>query len=75
MNKTSKILLCIIILLIVALGYFIYKFEYFKDGYLQATHSLYERTKLLEDSGVEIITVNNGKEEVHIKKVNTVIMD
>ncbi len=75
MNKLSKILICIIILLVIALGYLIYKVNYFKDGYLQASNTLYDQTKLLEDSGVEIISNENNKTEIHIKQSGKVIID
>ncbi len=75
MSKTCKILIGIIIILVIVLGYLIYKVNYFKDGYFQAANTLYEQTKLLEDSGVEIINIDGKKTEIHIKESNKVIID
>lgn len=75
MNKTSKILIGIIILLIIALGFFIYKFNYFKNGYLEAANNAYNQTKILEDHGIQIITTDKNKTEVHIKDSSKVIID
>ena len=75
MNKIFKVFLCIIIVLLVVVGYLFYKVIYFKNGYLDAANQLYEQGKLLEDSGIEIIRINDGDPEIHIKQVNNVIMD
>ena len=75
MNKLSKILICIIILLLIVLGYLIYKVNYFKDGYIQASNTLYDQTKLLEDSGIKIISDEKNKTEIHIKQSDKVIIE
>ena len=75
MNRLSKILVGIIILLIIALGFFIYKFIYFKNGYLESANAAYNHAKILEDHGVQVIVNSDNKTEVHIKDINTVIID
>ncbi|MBP3801313.1 MAG: hypothetical protein J6I85_04670 [Clostridia bacterium] len=75
MNKLSKILICIIILLLIVLGYLIYKVNYFKDGYIQAAEALCDHAKLLEDSGIKIISDENNKTEIHIKQSDKVIIE
>lgn len=75
MNRTSKIFLFIIILLVIALGYLTYKVIYFKDGYIQAATTLYEQITMLENSGIRFVNTDKGNLEIHIKESNNVIMD
>jgi len=75
MDKTSKIFLCIIILLALVIGYLVYKVNYFKNGYLKAANALCNQTKLLEDSGIEIISENNNPPQIHLKDTNKVIIE
>lgn len=75
MDKFSKIFLGIIIILVILSGFLFYKVTYFKKGYEQAANTLYEQTKLLEDSGIEIISKDNNKSEIHIKDINKVVVE
>lgn len=75
MNKITKILVGIVVILIIALGFFIYKFIYFKNGYLGAANNAYNQAKILEDHGIQIITTNNNETEIHIKDISKVIID
>ncbi len=75
MNKLSKIFLVIIVILLLTLGLMTYYMFYWRNGYLNAANAMYEHAKLLEDSGVQIISIDDGDPQVHITKSDKVIIE
>ncbi len=69
MNKLSKILLAIIILLIIALGVMTYYYFYWRDGYLSAVNELMKTNEAIREKGYEIQVEDEGQTYV-LKELN-----
>lgn len=67
MNKLSKILLVIIVLLTIALGVMIYYYFYWRDGALFTSNEMLKMTKAMEKEGYGIKIEDEGETYVMVK--------
>lgn len=67
MNKLSKILLVIIVLLTIALGVMIYYYFYWRNGALFTSNEMLKMTKAMEKEGYGIKIEDEGETYVMVK--------
>ncbi len=67
MNKLSKILLVIIVLLTIALGVMTYYYFYWRDGALFTSNEMLKMTKAMEKEGYGIKIEDEGETYVMVK--------
>lgn len=75
MNRLSKILLAITIILLIGLGGMTYYMLYWRSAYFTASNQLTENLDFFEDAGVTIKSKDDGPAEVIIKKQNKVVFE
>ncbi len=59
MNKLSKILLIVVVLLAIALGIMTYYYFYMREGYLSAAIELERTVKAINEKGLQIESTDN----------------
>lgn len=67
MNKLSKILLVIIVLLTIALGVMIYYYFYWRNGALFTSNEMLKMTKAMEKEGYGIKIEDEGETYVMVR--------